>query len=113
MCAYLFVSVSIVFFDGHEWGKLYASHKIVFNGFHPSLKGWQSHWLHAMSRAGFIASFDGATGVQTHAHIDTAQRCLKALGLRKGKQATHLWIDTLHSTMFAVQNKIIPGAILI
>lgn len=91
MCAY--VSVSVVFCDGHEWGKLYASHKIVFNGFHPSLKGWQSHWLHAMSRAGFIASFDGATGVQTHAHIDTAQRCLKALGLSQERQTSNTSVD--------------------
>lgn len=55
----------------------------------PSLiKGCQSLWLHAMSRAGFMATI-----AQTHAHTDTAERCLKALGLSQEQQTSNTSVD--------------------
>lgn len=65
----------------------HRGHKIVNNAFNPLLKGCQSHWLHAMSRAK-IARFDGVKRVQTLMHIDAAQHCLKALGLSQEWQTS-------------------------
>lgn len=82
---------------------------------HPSLIGCQNHWLHAMSRAGFIAAIRSNIALMgqqehkhMHTHIDTAERCLKALGLSQKWQTSNTsvdWHTPQHNVCSAKQKK--------
>lgn len=121
VCAYLFVAlhvqkVIVVVFDCRECWKLYESHwghKIVNRSLHPSITDRLSEslaprnvesWIHCSDQ--IKHSFDGTYAPCTH--INTAELCLKALGLSQKQQTSNTsvdWHTPQHNVCSAKQKK--------